>query len=298
MKRPHRRYRRQTCPKIQGSPEVVKFKPRQFQKGQILPLRASLEGVAIEIQQIILHQMPDLPALQALISASTSYSRAYQSQRHSILSDILLRDIHADVLFDVLAIVDPLKLPQRHSDNVPHLKACIEQFEFTRPSLDIALEPLEPSTRETLLGFHLAVVDITKECCNYALSTHPVTDHGLNHSTSLSPNEVRRIHRAFYRYELFTVLFREMKSYQAEQAERHRDRDRDRFCIAFKRNPIKSLDTPDKSWIFLALYKTWEMEAIACVRDYIMHWYDELYRICTSEFQEMIEKESNNGAAP
>ena len=62
--------------------------------------------------------MPDMSTLQALISASPSYLRAYQSQRYSILSSILLRDIHPDVLFDALAIVDALKLPRDDDDYV------------------------------------------------------------------------------------------------------------------------------------------------------------------------------------
>ena len=90
---------------------------------------------------------PDLPTLQALVAGSPSYLRAYRSQRHSILSSILLRDIYPDVLFDVLAIVDALKLPRNYDDYVPQLKAFIEQYKTMRASLYMALEPLEPSTK-------------------------------------------------------------------------------------------------------------------------------------------------------
>ena len=295
MRRALRRFRRQKTTKTQGSPDVVLFKPRQIQKDRIVPQRASLEDVAVEIQQAILHQMPDLPTLQALISASPSYLRAYQSQRHSILSNILLRDIHPDVLFDVLAIVDALKLPRNYDDYVPQLKIFIEQYKTTRDSLHVALEPIEPRTRATLWEFHLSVIDVTKDFCDYALSTHPVTGHGLNHRTSLSPNEVRRIHRAFYRYELFTVLFRVPDYYREERTERRRGRNPDRARLALQRDSIRSLDSQDKSFLFLALFKAWEVEEIACVRDYIMRRYEELYKECKSELQEMIGRESGSG---
>lgn len=298
MKRVLRRYRRQKCPKTQGSLDVVVFKPRQVQKYRIVPQRADLEDVAVEIQQAILQQMPDLPTLQALISASPTYLRAYRSQRHSILSNILLRDIHPDVLFDVLAIVDALKLPRNYDDYVPQLKVFIEQYKTARASLHMALKSLEPSTKETMWEFHQSVMDVTEDFCDYALSQHPVTGQGLNHRTSLSPNEVRRIHRAFYRYELFTVLFRTSLGYREEQYKRRRDRDPDRARLALQRDSIRSLDNQDRSFLFLAIFKAWKAEEIACVRDYIIHRYNELYKECEAELQEMIGGEPAYGAAP
>ncbi len=293
-----RRYRRQKRPKTQGSPDVVVFKSRKVQKDSIVPQRASLEDVAVEIQQAILHQMPDLQTLQALISASPSYFRAYQNQRRAILSHVLLRDIHPDVLFDVLAIVDSLKLPRNYDDYVPQLKVFIEHYKTAGDSLHVALKSLEPSTKETVWDYQLSVMDITKDFCDYALSTHPVTGNGLNHYTSLSPNEVRRIHRAFYRYELFTVLFREPASYREEQTKRRRDRHPDRVRLALQRDSIRSLDSQDRSFLFLALFKTWEVEEIACVRDYIVHRYNELYKECESELKEMLRVHICDGAEP
>ena len=146
MKRLLRRYRRQKRPKTQGSPDAVVLKPRQVRRDQIVPQTASLEGVAVEIQQAILRQMPDLQALRALISASPSYLSAYRSQRHSIMSSILLRDIHPDVLFDALAIVDALKLPRNYDDYVPQLKAFVEQYQITRTSLSMTLREPDPWT--------------------------------------------------------------------------------------------------------------------------------------------------------
>ena len=298
MKRVLRRYRRHKRPQTQGSPDVVVFKPRQVRKDRVVSQRVSLEDVPVEIQQAILHQMPDLMTLRALTSASPCYLRAYQSQRHAILSNILLRDIHPDVLFDALVIVNALKLARNYDDYVPQLKAFIEQYKTARASLHVALKSLEPSTKETLWEFHLLVIDVTKDFCDYALSTHPVTGHDLNTRTLLSPNEVRRIHRAFYRYELFTVLFRESDFYQEERTERRRARDPDRARLALQRNSIRSLDAQDKSLLFLALFKAWEVEEIACVRDYILHRYDELYKECKSNLEEIMGGESHHGILP
>ena len=298
MKRLLRRYRRQKWPYTPRSLDVVVSKPNQVQNDRIVPQKIGLEDVAIEIQQAILHQMPDLPTLQALISASPTYLSSYQSQRLAILSNVLLGGINPDVLFDALAIVDALKLPRSYDDYVPQLKVFIEQYKTMNATSHVALKSLKPSTKETLWHLHRSIIDVTEDFCDYALSKHPVTGHLSNHRTSLSPNEVRRIHRAFYRYELFTVLFREPASYSEEQAERHRYPNPNRYPLAVQRNSIRSLDNQDRSFLFFAVFRAWEVEEIGCVRDYMIHRYEELYRKCKSEWQGMTGRESEYSAPP
>lgn len=284
--------------KTQGSSNVVVSKPRQVRKYPTVPQRASLENVPVEIQQGILHQMPDLPSLQALISASPSSLRAYQSQRHSILSNILLQDIHPDVLFDVLAIIDALKLPRNYDEYGPQLKTFIEQYKAMKASLHVVLKSLEPNTKENPCEFNLSATDVTKDCCDYALTTPPVTGHGLNHHTSVSSYDVRRIHRAFYRYELFTLLFRASDSYGEERFKRDRARDPDGTRLALERESVRLLDSQDRSFLFLALFKIWEVEELARVRDYIMRRYDELCRDCESDYKDTVGWETPYGAPP
>lgn len=152
-----------------------------------------------------------------------------------------------------------------------------------RASPDVALQPLEPKTKKALSEFHLSVIDATKDFCDYALSTHPVTGQSLYQSTLLSPHEIRRIHRAFYRYELFTVFFHE------------EDFDLDGARFASERDSIGSLD---KSFLFLALFNVWEVEELACVRDYITRRYAELCEECKSELQKLLEGDPRYHAAP
>ncbi len=274
MKRVLRKYRRQKRSKASSSPDPLLFNP---QPTRIVPQRASLESVAVEIQSAILHHIPDFSTLQALICASPSYYRSFHSQYHSILSDILLRDIHPDVLFDALAIKDAPDLSRNFPDYVRGLKGFVEQYKTRKASQGMVIQPLEPSVKETLWAFHQSVLDVTKDFCDYTLSTHPVTGHALSSSPSLSPNEVLRIHRALYRYELFAVLFREPDFYHEEQAERHRHRNPDNARLILQWNSIGSLDSRDKAFLFLPIFNAWEVEEIACVRDYIMHRYDELF---------------------
>ena len=286
MKRWLRRYRRQKVPKSKVDPDEVVSRPRQDQKEQAVAQRAGLEDVAVEIQQAILHHMPDMHTLQALITASPSYLRSYQSQCHAIMSSILVRDIHPDVLFDALAVVDAPNLPRNYDDYVPKLKVFVAQYRTTRNSQVVPLEPLDPGTRDILWKFHQSVLDVTKDFVDHTLSVHPITGESLNDHRPLSPNEVRRIHRAFYRYELFTVLFREPKMSHHDGRLRLRDHGRRAALPALQRNSIRSLDSNDKSWLFLAQFNAWEVEEIACIRDYITYRYGELYRRYELDFRE------------
>lgn len=298
MKRLLRKFRRQKRPETRGSQSLVLSKPGQVRKDEMIPQRASLERLPVEIQQIILHQMPDFGTLQALISASPPYLNAYRTQARSILSDILRRSVHPDVLCDASANVDVLKLPRNYDDYVPGLKAFVQQYRTTRALQDAGPEPVGPNAMDKLWEFHLSVIDVTKDFCDYALSMHPVTGESPCHYTPLSPNEMRRVHKAFYRYELFTRLFRESDLYLDEQEVRHRDQDSDKTSLALQRDSIRSLDDQDRSWLFLALFKAWEIEEIACVRDYIINRYDELYKVYKSEVRKSMGGKSRNDTAP
>ena len=295
MKRWLRNYRLQKVPKSQVDPDEMVARPRQDQKVPAVAQRAGLEDVAVEIQQAILHHLPDMYTLQALISASPCYLRSFQSQRHAIMTSILVRDIHPDVLFDALALVNAPNLPRNYDHYVPKLKVFVAQYIAARNSQGVALEPLDPGTRDILWKFHQSVLDATKDFVDHALLIHPITGESLNHHRPLPPNEVRRIHRAFYRYELFTVLFRERKLSHCERGLRRDSHERRAARPALQRNSIRSLDSNDKSWLFLAHFNAWEVEEIACIRDYLTYRYGELYKVFGLEFRERSGREYGYG---
>ena len=302
MKRWIRKYRRQKVPRSQVDPDKVVSKPRQDQeeprqdqKEPAVVQRAGLEDVAVEMQQAILHHLPDMCTLQALISASPCYLRSYQGQRHAIMSSILVRDIHPDVLFDALAIVDALKLPRNYEDYVPKLKVFVAQYMATRNSPVVTHEPLDPGTRDILWKFHQSVLDVTNDFFNHAMLLHPITGESSNHNRPLSPDEVRRIHRAFYRYELFTVLFRKPELSRRDERLRRRDHERRAARPALQRNSIRSLDFNDMSWLFLTYFNAWEVEEIGCIRDYLTYRYGELYKVFALDFMQRTGREYHYG---
>ena len=116
---------------------------------------------------------------------------------------------------------------------------------------------------------HAVVTQITSDFCEATLSVHPVTGERIQPHRELSTNEKRRIHRALYRFELFRVLFTE---------------------------PTNTEDYPKDEWYFTALeqsllylhcFRVWEIEELACVRDYMIRRYTEILQECSSELSKL-----------
>jgi hypothetical protein len=85
-----------------------------------------------------------------------------------------------------------------------------------------------------------------------ALTVHPVTGERTQSRQSLSPKEQRRIHRALYRFELFRNLF--IIPYGID--------------IRFEFRHL--FDAMDQNFLFLHVFKVWEVEELACVRGHII----------------------------
>lgn len=94
----------------------------------------------------------------------------------------------------------------------------------------------------------------------------------------LSGNEKRRIYRALYRFELFRALFAEPRDIRISPEARG--------CF----------DAIDQSLLFLSIFKTWEVEELACVRDYITRRHTDFFRESFSELSKLCpNKDLNDG---
>ena len=178
------------------------------------------------------------------------------------------------MLFDVLSMANVMKLAL---DNKPHaleLKSFVERCKST-------IDGLDSGTLGMLADVHLAVHHATDQFCRFTLSCHPVTGQPLEPYRPLSHSETRRIHRAFYRYELFCILFREPKFSIADARTRG-----DGHMASGLEQPDRSfVHLHTKSFLFLALFKAWKVEEIACTRDYIIRHYKALIQQCEPELQ-------------
>lgn len=213
---------------------------------------ASLEGLPIELQYEILQRLTCLPSLDAIIHASTSYHKAYVARRQSILADVLSRDIGPNVLFEANAVAMALTINNKDGKEI---RQFLRNYKNRRQEAAVmSFERLSLPQTVTLSQVQYAVRFSTEAFCQTTLSTHPLTGKKQEHIPPLSSNETRRISRAFYRLELFCMIFNQPS------------------C-----NVSHKVDSMDMCHLFLHQFPPWEVEEIACVRDYIIGRYTQLF---------------------
>lgn len=67
---------------------------------------AGLDGLPAELKAAILALSSDFDSLQALVHTSGSFYHAYVGAQRAILSTVVVREMHADVISDALAVLE------------------------------------------------------------------------------------------------------------------------------------------------------------------------------------------------
>ena len=230
-----------------------------------IPLKAGLESLPPEIQSAVLLNIRDIASLKALIHASPRYHSAYLSQRNAILKRVLFNSIHPDVLYDAFfAVRSTSTLTSNLQDRTARVKSFLSEYkdkrdEWTPP------EHLDLESLSKLARLQNQVQHATDDLCQKAFSCHAFAGKLVGHGEQLSPNEIRRFYRAFYRFEIFCRLFRDWDLPLAEQ--------KSSDAPYRARGSTPELDSMEKSSRFLGLFNPWEVEELACVRDYFCSYY-------------------------
>ena len=232
------------------------------------PLRANLEGLPVEIQSAILLSIQDIASLKTLTRASPVYHTAYRSQRPQVLERILFNSIHPDVLYDAFFSINSSKtLTNDLKNRATRVKKFLLEYDesrdkWTRP------EHLDLESASKLAQLHIRVQHVTKDLCQTASLSHSFPGNQTEDCGQLSSNECRRLYRALYRFEMFCNLFRNWKNSPD-------DGDLSDASSASD-DSTSELDSTEKSSWFLSLFKPWEVEEIACVRDYFCGYYGRM----------------------
>lgn len=216
------------------------------------PQSASLEGLAFELKFEILQRLTDLPSLDAIVHASPSYHRAHVTRRHSILAKVVSRDIGPNILLEAHALAMALTTNNKDGSEI---RRFLEEYKSTRTEpASVSIERFPLTHIATLSRVQYAVRFASKDFCQATLSRHPLSSEKEEDIPPLSTNEARRINRAFYRFEIFCTIFSQP---------------------GFKVK--RKLDCMDMCHLFLNQFPPWEVEEIACIRDYIIGRYAQLF---------------------
>lgn len=226
--------------------------------------KAGLEGLPFEIQSAVLLNIRDIASLKNLIHASPTCHSAYLSQRHAILKRVLFNSIPPDVLYDAFsAIASSRTLTSNVEDRVARVKAFLSEYNENRDTWT-SPEHLDLDIVSRLARLHNQVQHATKDLCQLAVSSHPFGNQA-EQCELLSVNESRRFYRAFYRFEIFCTLFRNWKNPSDDESLSDASLEDE--------DSTYEIDSMEKSSRFLSLFSPWEVEELACVRDYLYNYY-------------------------
>lgn len=81
-----------------------------------------LDGLPAELKAAILALSSDLDSLKALVHVSRSFYHAYHGARRAILSTVVVRELHVDVISDALAVLECPRASVRKTSNGESVK--------------------------------------------------------------------------------------------------------------------------------------------------------------------------------
>ena len=224
--------------------------PTPITNAELGPQSASLEGLPIELQWIILQNLPCLPSLNAIVHASPSYHKAYMARRQYILAEVVSQDIGRDMLFEASAVDKALRINSKDRLSL-EVRAFVKDYNVTRQvPTPISLGRLSLPHLIAFSQLQYIVRFAVKDFCQATLSKHPLNRKEQEYIAPLSTNEARRISRAFYRFEIYCAIFSRPRKRKAPSG----------IC-----------------YLFLHQFPPWEVEEIACVRDYIIDRYAHMF---------------------
>ncbi|MCJ1399993.1 hypothetical protein MMC11_003196 [Xylographa trunciseda] len=208
-------------------------------KPSIQRLDTLVTKLPAELIQLILCTLPDAVTLRAVVLSHSSFYHAFLAGKDHITLQILLNQIHPDLLPDAHAVL-------RSSRLKPWSRELVQEFLIHYH--DGQLSPLPAWTISDTVPISVLHNDIAffmADFATMALAAHPITSVPDVSPSAFTSPEKSRICRTFYRFELYCNLFRE-----------HGWKD-DRF------SPREQRD------IFFDKYSPWENEQLACVHDYL-----------------------------
>lgn len=218
-----------------------------------------------------------------MVLSSRFYWEAYIGQRRSILQDVLVNKLGTSVFLDALSVVnarrigtstllgadrlDETRRVQVREEWLSNTDVFLRHYRENSSNTPqrIELEYLEEMSR--LLG---SVQVVAREFFKATLSKHPLTGQELGFRfEDLSKTELQRIYGAIIRLEICCALW----------GDRARTGDELEAASDDGLDVMVSLAN-----LFLSKLRPWEFEELACIRDFLFRFYDQVYMDAEAEF--------------
>ncbi|KAK1768774.1 hypothetical protein QBC33DRAFT_577229 [Phialemonium atrogriseum] len=199
-----------------------------------------IDGLSVELVRMILSVVPDVASLQAAALSCPLFYRAFLEAETAITAQVLLNQIDISVLPEAMAASESSSL--RPHDTEPKNGQVIVDF-VTQNLRQRPTPPRSWSLRKALrLGrLHVYMDGLAKKFAMAALTKRP-----LNRSKSIATRqEICRIERALYRFEIYCNLFRESPKAQSSVY-------------------------GEQKQLFFANFAPWENEQLDCIHDFLV----------------------------
>jgi hypothetical protein len=204
-----------------------------------IPTKSRLEQLPLEAKQAILSALTDIESLRATALTCSSLYHAFKHAEDLIIAEVLLNEIDVGVFPEALLAQKSTVRTKIHGFAAEHLQ--------TR-------QPVIPKKRwrysEVLPLGRLA------KCINYFAGDFASNTLAARPPVTLPPSreELNRIKRAFYRFEIYSNIFDGMSppSWASQSL-------------------VPQGQVQLTPWaIFFASFSPWENEQLACVHDYFV----------------------------
>ncbi|KAL9116408.1 MAG: hypothetical protein Q9187_007066 [Circinaria calcarea] len=213
------------------------------------PTGSSLDGLAPELLNLILTQIPSIQDLHSLVRASSKVYRVFLLSKTRILSSVVHNTYPSDVIPDAITAVNASRL-DRGPDKETVIKFINNYAEDRKRNHSEHLLPL--STSIALCKLHRSINYFVQDFTRRSIlalqqCVQPSRDIEKLHAP-LSTIEKARLQRAFVRFEIYGCLF---------------------YARPYFTGTIWS--ALKQAQIFLTEFPPWEIEELVCVRDYFIY---------------------------
>lgn len=229
-----------------------------------MAINSGLESLHPELQVMVMLQIPEINTLYSLIRASPRFFQVFSSNKERIISALAVVQFHPDAFIDAL---DAIRASQ--IENVLSREPILQYLDafMTDESFKTPILPLSTALPLCEMGVHISyfINDFKLRAIPILAQVgkpQSISQEQILYS-SLSVKEAERLERAFCRFETFRHLFSGEK---------------------YNQTPFTALE---QAHLFLEEFNRWEIEEIACVRDYLIRRLNGIFDLVEDEFVEM-----------
>ena len=212
---------------------------------------SKLETLPNELKLAIMQRLASLDVLHELSLASKSFHE-FRSQHNPVIVPFVLRNELGPILFDEAYWVSQASQTDLfHDDYSQQVTSFLTKWIDYEPG-SLLPNNVSSDTIVEMSTLYRKVTFLVQDFCAWTTEDSTPMHYSQSLHLSLSQNELLRIARAFYRLELFCILFRHrcIGGLDSEAYEQYE---------SIRRHAYRLFN----------LWNAWENEEIACVRDYI-----------------------------